>query len=165
MPLTYTTTEAIARVLRGRLTVDTVFTPGSIDVDTGLINQKGGQVEARINSRLSSVYRLPLALSDPTTTALLASLTEKLICCELLPVYYPDMSDITTGTGTGQFDRYAANLCKAGANELDLILSGIILLEGEELAAGEDAVLSRRVTVAGQRSEIVGRQDATQLRW
>ena len=165
MPLTYTTTDAIARVLRGRLTVDNVFTQGSTDVDADLIDQKGGQVEARINSRLSSVYRLPLSLSDATTASLMASITEKLICCELLPVYYPDMSDITTGTGTGQFDRYAANLCKAGANELDLILSGAITLEGEELAAGESAVLSRNVTVAGQRSAVTGRLDAGEIQW
>ena len=165
MTLTYTTTDAIARVLRGRLTVDNVFTPGSNDVDADLIDQKGDQVEARINSRLSSVYRLPLTLSDPTAAALMASVTEKLICCELLPVYYPDMSDITTGTGTGQFDRYAANCCKAGAAELDLILSGVVTLEGEELAAGESAVLSRNVTVAGERSAVVGRKDAMEINW
>ena len=162
--LTYTTADNIARLLRGRAEVDNVFVTGTVDVDHDLINQKGQQVEARVNAQLSSLYVLPLSLADTSTQRLMASIVEKLIVCELLPIYYPDLTDITT-SGGGQFDRYAANMCKLGQSELQALLSSAITLEGETLAGGEEAVISKNVTVAGRRTTLTDRSDAGAINW
>ena len=163
--LTYTNADNIARLLRGRAEVDNVFVSGSLDIDHDLINQKGQQVEARVNAQLSSLYVLPLSLSDTSTQRLMASIVEKLIVCELLPIYYPDLTDITSSGGGGQFDRYAANMCKLGQSELQALLSSAITLEGETLAGGEEAVISKNVTVAGRRTALTDRSDAGAINW
>jgi hypothetical protein len=59
--LLYTTKEAIANRLKGRLTVGGSQVPfAPTTVDNNLLEQVGLQVEARVNARLGTVYKLPL---------------------------------------------------------------------------------------------------------
>ena len=161
MTLLYTTEDAIFNRLRGRLTQDSVFSQGTVDVDPGLLNQIGAQVESRVNARLSTLYRAPLVLADAGTRALLSSIVEKLVCCELIPLYYPAQAD----DGTSPYDNYGRNCCTQGAKELKDITDGLITLSGETPVGGPNTLIRRNVTAAARRLPVKGRPDAQQINW
>ncbi len=66
MPLQYTTVDAIARRLRGRLEVNKSALGGGMgglaaqQVDLLLIEQLGTQVEVRLDVALAQIYMLPV---------------------------------------------------------------------------------------------------------
>ena len=161
MALRYTTEEAVFNRLRGRLTSDSVFTQGTVDVDPQLIEQVGGQVESRVDAQLSAIYQMPLTLTNTRDRQLMASIVEKLVCCELLPIYYPAPLD----DGGGNFDNYARMMCKAGNQELKELIDSVITLDGETPIGGENMLLSTNVTIAGRRTDVTGRQDARSIKW
>lgn len=153
MALTYTTIAAVGRRLKGRLGVQSL--PGGYGpavLDDELIDQVGEQVEARINARLRSLYKIPLQSSHPV----LASITEKLIVCELMSSQALGEEQLLVGSnGQARGDRsYAGVMCAQGAAELDLLLSGQVSLDGETLATGEEATptSSRNVSLASKRT-------------
>jgi len=129
MALTYTTTEAIALRLKGRLQLAGTPTPfGNTVADPALIEQVGTQVEARVNGVLRGVYRFPLrSVAHPE----LSSVVEKLVCCELLPIYYYGMENSTDG-GQGRL------MCDQGKAELAALASGQTVLLGEALLGQEE---------------------------
>lgn len=148
MTLLYTTTDAIARRLRGRLQVgglDLPFQPTNVDDD--LIDQIGSQVEAKVNARLRSIYKLPLSGTHP----LLAGIVEKFVCGEILTTHMMGAEQVA---GNGGDRSYAGFLLREAKEELDAIASGDIPLDGEILSTGEESANSnaRNVTLAGKRT-------------
>lgn len=163
----YTTKEAISDRLRGRVTVGgspVPFAPAL--ADNTLIERVLGQVEARINAKIGKIYKLPLSLADSGTAQLLASVVEKLTCCEILMVH--SSGDEQAVAGTVGVDRsYTGLLCRAGKDELEAILDGSIPLTGEETQLGEEGV---GATIANYsrsktRSPITTRADAGDVNW
>jgi hypothetical protein len=162
----YTTKEAISDRLRGRVTVGGSPVPFAPSVaDNTLIERVLGQVEARINAKLGRVYKLPLTLSDAGTAQLLASVTEKLACCEILMVH--SSGDEQAVAGVVGVDRsYTGLLCRAGKDELEAILDGSIPLAGEETQIGEDGIVSiSNYSRSKTRSPITTRADAGDVAW
>jgi hypothetical protein len=145
MSLTYTTKEAIANRLEARLQVGgAAATFGKRVVNDNLIEQVGEQVEARVNARLKAVYTLPLSGPHPA----LASVVEKLVICEIIGVYAIEQLD-TVGRATGDGGGFGSLMCRQGADELEAILSGTIVLEGETtLSGGDSSTLVGSTTVA-----------------
>lgn len=163
----YTTKEAISDRLRGRVTVGGSPVPFAPQVaDNTLIERVLGQVEARINAKIGKIYKLPLSLADSGTAQLLASVTEKLTCCEILRVH--SSGDEQSVAGVVGVDRsLAGNLCRAGESELQEILDGSIPLAGEETQLGEEGI---GATIANYsrsktRSQITTRSDAGDISW
>lgn len=80
MALTYTTTEAIARRLEGRLQFGgNPLAFGNAVVSDELLAQIGEQIEAKVNLYLQKAYALPLSLPQPVVS----EIVEKLVICEL----------------------------------------------------------------------------------
>lgn len=157
MALLYTTKEAIANRLKGRLVVggsQVPFQPTT--VDDNLLEQIGEQVEARVKARLKTVYRLPLT-SDHSV---LASVVEKGVICELMGTHFVGQE----GSEEGGFGRM---MCSQFASELNDIINGTIGLDGETLATGSEVPIASNLTIAGQRAPIVSptRQDAGTVQW
>jgi len=145
MVLTYTTVEAIALRLRGRLSVSA--SPGNfgpVQVDPQLIDQVGTQVESRINAQLSKVYRLPLRAAHP----ILASITEKGVLCELLAVH----SVIPDQASGGVAASYRDLACRQFDAELQALLARSVELEGEIFATGTEIPAATYFTQATNRT-------------
>lgn len=159
--LLYTTKEAIANRLRGRLTVGGPSLPfGPTTVDDNLIRQVGEQVEARVNAKLKGVYRLPLIGSHPVLT----SAVEKLILCELLPVHsVEEEQSISSNQGVDR--SYVGLVCRQGKAELEEILSGAIALEGESTLEVADGGAISNYSGVAQRLPIITRPDAGGIKW
>jgi hypothetical protein len=104
----YTTEERLARRLRGRLNIanqpevdtalQTILGYGQAvsgqTVDNALIEQLAEERDAYIDLILGQVYNMPLALTDPTTVAIMADLSESLIISSLLQVHFVGTSPI-----------------------------------------------------------------------
>jgi hypothetical protein len=158
MSLTYTTKEAIANRLRGRLTVGGPQMPfAPTTVDDHLIVQVGQQVESRVNAQLKAVYKLPL---KTPTNPILASIVEKGVICELMGTHY-------VGQEANSQDGYGRMMCKQFQEELAEVIGGAIGLEGEISATGSPQLEIGNLTVAGKRRAIVdkNRMDAGTVKW
>jgi phage gp36-like protein len=129
MTLGYTTLEAIANRLRGRLQVGgPALAFGNTVVDENLIQQVAAQVKGRMDARLKSVYQLPLKnLPNP----LVASIQEKLIICELMGTHF-------VGQEGSEEAGYGRMMCSQGATELKAVLDGEVVLEGEAVGVGSE---------------------------
>lgn len=104
----YTTEERIARKLRGRLNIQN--TPevntnlqvilgygqsvSGQTVDNALIDQLAEEREAYIDLILGQIYEMPLLLTDPTTVAIMADISESLIISEILKVHFQGTNPI-----------------------------------------------------------------------
>lgn len=92
MPLTYTTTDAIARRLRGRLRIPTATLnpmqpPANITqqtVDLDLIEDIASQVEDKIDMILGQIYEMPLANKHP----ILAGIVERLVIADIMLTHF-----------------------------------------------------------------------------
>ena len=144
--LTYTTTEAVGRRLRGRLETDgPLLAYGNPVVDPDLIEQVGAQVESRVEAKLRTVYKLPFKSVSP----IVASIVEKLILCELIPVHFA--AELASNADSPLLG-FAGLMCKQGGKELGELLSGEVTLSGEDLVSGGGSALSGGLTVAKQRN-------------
>jgi hypothetical protein len=162
--LLYTTKEAIANLLRGRLQVGgTQFPFGPTTVDDNLIEQIGAQVEAKLNAQLATVFRLPLAQPQ---NPILASIVEAGILCRLLPTHASG-EELPTAGDVGVDRSFAGFYCKAYNAELQALLNGTIALEGELPATEPEPQIARNLTIAGQRAPIISttRIDAGSIQW
>lgn len=156
----YTTVEAIAARLAGRLQIGGEQIPfGVAKVSEDLLAQVLAQVEARINARIGQVYTLPLALSNPTAKALLASVAEKLVVAEVVPVH--------VAQGDSPVDNYGAEMRRQAESELSEILSGEIVLTGEAPVVAEQptSTLTNQTIVARRKPLTDGRDDAYLVKW
>lgn len=111
MPLKYTTTEKIARRLRGRLNIEdspavsTVIGSrlgygdaiGGQLVDPQLLEQMGEQKEAYIDLILNQIYEVPLSLSHPITQNIMSEITECLVVSAVMKVHFQGSLNMTTG--------------------------------------------------------------------
>lgn len=145
MTLQFTTKEAIAARLRGRLQLGgPAATLGGQVVDEDLIYQVGRQIESRVVAALRQIYQLPLR---QTTHPELASIVEKLAIAELLPVH--DQAEAAT--------EFARLMYKQGSDELADLASGNVMLEGE---LGAKAPASVKPTFSR-----VGKRNNTGIQW
>lgn len=119
MTLRYTTTDAIARRLIGRLEViESVSSHqpwgGAIagkKADPQTYEQVALQKEAEVNAILRQVYEFPLQLIEEDTKHILSEIVEKLTVAELLDIYYQGSSIPAPGSevsGLASSDRLQA---------------------------------------------------------
>ena len=171
MALTYTTTQAIARRLQGRLNIPTngfsepwTKNLGEMVANEDLISQIGEQKEAYVNSILRRIYVFPLSLIEQDTRAILAEIVENLIVADLMGVYYqsspsPQLSNDVSGLGTNSANR-AGQLLGMYAAGHRLAIPGVsaqqpdaeaVVLPGERLQTRPPDTLTRNQVMVGNR--------------
>lgn len=144
MSFLFTSKEAIAERLRGRLQVGGPSVAlGQAVINELLLEQVVSQIEARVMAALRQIYKTPLRGSHPE----LASVVEKLALAELLPVH--DQAESAAA--------FAKMMYQQGSQELTDLASGNVMLEGE---IGAIAPASVRPTFT--RS---GKRDNTGIKW
>jgi hypothetical protein len=138
----YTSTQAIANRLRGRVAFGQSSQFGVSQIDPALIDQVGDQVEARVDSSLGQVYQMPLA--QPHLE--LASVVEKLVICEILGTHF-------VGQEANPSDGYGRLMCAQGAAELEAIALASPPLTGESAIAAPVAGIAPAgsLSLAGRR--------------
>lgn len=127
----FTTVENLARKLRGRLrisdspSVDT-FTgygqavAGNV-VDNDLISQVLNQTESYINLALSQIYEVPLKLTNPVTSDIMADIAESICISKLIQVHYEGSNPLS---GAADVSGAAMDLRKHGELLLAAITAG-----------------------------------------
>ncbi|HEY9657674.1 MAG TPA: hypothetical protein V6C65_04355 [Allocoleopsis sp.] len=177
MPLIYTTVEAIARRLQGRLTLNGTPAMGGQTVDPELVEQCGVQAEDYMNLVLGQIYVLPLQ----KTHAILADVAESLTISKLMEVHFQGTSYPAPGAdvagAAGDLRRHAEMILQAltvgHGIYIPVMPSGQptmpnmpqpqpLVLPGETLKADQPDTITRNVTVVGQRN-LQG--IATRIRW
>ena len=140
----YTTNEKINTRLRQRLQLGGVqSTFGRSVIPEPEVEQIANQVEARVNMRLKSKYRLPLRLTDADAANAISSIVEKLTICDLIAPYF-------AGVDPSQEGGYIRDqFCVQGNKELDELIESVI--DGE-IAIGVTANSQLRSPVVGKRS-------------
>jgi hypothetical protein len=119
MPI-YTTVQAIERRLKGYAkTGESASAFDSEPVDMALLTQVIGQVEARVRQVLAKRFETPLVNSH----AVVASVVEKLVVCELLGQLYAGQEPSESGG-------YGALICSQGRAELKELNSALLPGEG-----------------------------------
>ncbi|PZV19201.1 MAG: hypothetical protein DCF22_00605 [Leptolyngbya sp.] len=123
----YTTQGAIALRLSRRLQVGGAPTTYGKDVlDLALLDLIVPQCEARFEAALSSLYQLPLLLSDETARAIASSIVEKMILGEVLPVhFFPEV---------GKEGGLRKVMADESAAELRMVKEGQVRLTGEKIS-------------------------------
>ncbi|HEY9648148.1 MAG TPA: hypothetical protein V6C88_17360 [Chroococcidiopsis sp.] len=130
MTLIYTSRQAIAQLLSGRLTIGgSAAAFGPPVVNDGLIDQIGEQVEARVTAALATRYKLPI--KNPANP-LIASAVEQLILCRILSIHAIG-EEQTTSSNQGVDRSYTGASCVRGEAELKALVTGAIALDGETL--------------------------------
>jgi hypothetical protein len=115
----YTTTEAIARRLTGRLElISGGF--GQRQFDPEFLDQLHGQAEARLDGVLKRLYTWPLASN---AHPVLAEYIELRVCCQIIPTYYHGQSASNDGG-------FRDTTCKDAEKLLTELLEGTIALDG-----------------------------------
>jgi hypothetical protein len=127
----YTTSENLARKLRGRLriadtpSVDTLTGYGQAvagnTVDNELIDQILNQTESYINLALSQIYEVPLKLTNTVTSDIMADITESICISKLIQVHYEGTSPVS---GAADVSGAAMDLRKHGELLLAAITAG-----------------------------------------
>lgn len=164
---TYTTVDAIARRLRGRLKVNNTLSSTSAPnyngqqvVDSLLIEDIVAQVEDDLNMTLAQIYEMPLVHTHP----ILAGIVEKLVVAEILQTHYQSTQVPELGGDPG----YGGLLYKQAQQQIakltaghNIMVFGVpmppqipgaitpqpIVLPGEKLADKTPDTLSKNVTV------------------
>lgn len=128
MTMRYTTQAAIALRLAKRLQVGGVPTTYGKDVmDVALLDLVAPQCEAKFEAAISVLYQLPLQLGDDSSRALIASIVEKMILGEVLPVHvFPEV---------GKEGGLRKVMADESAAELRMIKEGQVKLPGERISA------------------------------
>lgn len=100
----YTTPDRIARILRGRLELSTTASGvpfgssfGAKEVDLDLLDQKGSQIEAQVNSILNFVYELPIPSNARDALQIISSIVEDLTVASLAVVHFQQMQNPQMG--------------------------------------------------------------------
>ena len=104
----YTTPDRIARILRGRLELSTTASGvpfgssfGAKEVDLDLLDQKGSQIEAQVNSILTFVYELPIPSNARDALQIISSIVEDLTVASLAVVHFQQMQNPQMGGDMG----------------------------------------------------------------
>ncbi len=135
--LKYTTINAIARRLEGRLQLGGSQSPfGDKVVDDDLICQVAQQVEAKVDAWLRQIYVLPLQYPHKEVE----SVVEKLAIAELIPVHF-------TGSDSDSISSYGKLMYDEGMKEAKMLGSGDIQLENETLRYAPKSVVPNRTRV------------------
>jgi len=142
--LLYTTNAKLNTRLKQRLQLGGVAsTFGRSVIPEPEVEQIAEQVEARVNMRLKSKYRLPLRLTDADAANAISSIVEKLTICDLIAPYF-------AGVDPSQEGGYIRNeFCTQGNRELNELIDSVI--DGE-IAIGVTSNSQLRSPVVGKRS-------------
>ena len=142
--LLYTTNAKLNTRLKQRLQLGGVAsTFGRSVIPEPEVEQIAEQVEARVNMRLKSKYRLPLRLTDADAANAISSIVEKLTICDLIAPYF-------AGVDPSQEGGYIRDqFCVQGNRELDELIDSVI--DGE-IAIGVTSNSQLRSPVVGKRS-------------
>lgn len=91
----YTTPDKIARLLRGRLEIATTShgvnfgsSFGAKQVDLELLEQRGSQIEAQVNSILNMVYELPIPQTAGDALLIVSSIVEDLTVAAIAIIHF-----------------------------------------------------------------------------
>lgn len=126
MALEFTTSEAIARRLRGRLELSKPALGGGTgglaaqQVDLKLLEQLGEQVEARLVVALALIYVLPVPLQATAARIILGGIVEKLVVAEIATTHFQQSQVPQMGGDAG----FGAVLRKQAQEELESIFAG-----------------------------------------
>lgn len=124
--LKYTSTEAIARRLRGRLNVNITNNTGQLvnaasgTVDSLLIEQVAEQVESKIELALGQIYVIPIPQTARTTLQILGAIAEKLIVSEIALTHFKMQVNPETGADMG----FGNALRKQAFDDAEMIFAG-----------------------------------------
>ena len=120
--------DAIALRLSKRLQVGgTPQSFGKDVVSTELLELIAPQCEAKFEGMLSPYYQVPLILSEAQAIAIAASIVEKMILSEVLPVHIlPE---------TGQEGGLRKIMAQEWQKELKDVQTGLVKLPGEKIAS------------------------------
>jgi hypothetical protein len=144
MALQFTTLEAINTRLRQRLQMGgTASAFGKSVIPDLETEQIAEQVEARVNLRLKSKYRLPLRLVDTDAQRAIASIVEKLVICDLIS---PNFTGVEPSDEGGYI---RSEFCTQGAKELEQLMNSYI---NGEIAIGITIGGINRAPVVGMRT-------------
>lgn len=182
MPIKYTTVEAIALRLVGRLELPETSDPqnlfsntlGSQRVSPKLIEQLAKQKEAYVDSILSVIYEMPLRLISDITKGVLADIIESFVVADLMKIHYlgsqtVGLSQDVAGAAVG--DRQHAEFLlqvyatghgiqfpgmSAMGSSPGMIPAQPVLLPGEKLRATPQDSITRSYTRAGKRTTKTG---------
>lgn len=104
----YTTPDRIARILRGRLELTTSASGvpfgssfGAKEVDLDLLEQKGSQIEAQVNSVLGFIYELPIPSTARDALLIVSSIVEDLTVASIAIVHFQQMQNPQMGGDMG----------------------------------------------------------------
>ncbi len=184
MTLIYTTIEAIARRLRGRLKIPTAslspLTPpnslGQQVVDADLIADIGSQVEQKISMILGQIYVMPLHNQHP----IIAGIVERMVIADIMLTHYQNSVSPELGGDPGfggiMFHKAQEDLLLLTAGH-NIALPGVptppqvpgvmtpqpIVLPGEVLQSQRPDTVTRNVTVVGKSNIHV--DNARRLEW
>ena len=174
----YTTPDRIARILRGRLEIVTTSSGvpfgssfGAKEVDLDLLEQKGSQIEAWVNSVLSFVYDLPIPSTARDALQIVSAIVEDLTIAAICIVHFQQMQSPQMGGDMGfgsilyKNALYTLRQYVAGY-QLDLNVPGLppamanpmmptqtLLLPGVPLKVVAPGTKARVLTAVLQRSE------------
>lgn len=113
--MAYTTIQAIARRLRGRLSTEAATAFGVGQIESALLTQVLDQTEAYIDARLATRYALPI--TSARLLVILAEITELLVICKVMPIHFANIEESQEGG-------YGALCCEQGNKLLDELLNG-----------------------------------------
>ena len=103
----YTSLDAIARRLRGRLNVNITSNTGQLvnaasgTVDGELISQVGEQIETKLELALGQIYETPVPQTASTSLQILGAIAEKLIVSEIALTHFKMQVSPETGADMG----------------------------------------------------------------
>ena len=175
--LTYTTTEAIARRLTGRLNItDNGFSQpwaknfGELACNEDLIRQIARQKEAFVNSIFRKIYVFPLQLIEEDTKAILAEITENLIVSDLVNIHYQtsagsQLNSDVSGLGTNSANRASQLLsmyCVGHGISLPGVPQQMLGMEAIYLP-GETLQIQRNDTLTRNEVRVVSRRRTEKL--
>lgn len=131
MPLKYTSAQKIAARLRGRLEVPNAnaggipfgSSPSSLgaqQVDLGLLEQIGIQVEAKVDSVLYLIYVLPVPDTATQAKEIIGSIVEKFVLSELAEVYFQQSQNPELGGDAG----FGSVMRRQAQQELQALCAG-----------------------------------------
>lgn len=104
----YTSPDRIARILRGRLEIATTVSGvpfgssfGAKEVDLDLLDQKGTQIEAWVNSVLSFAYELPIPSTARDALQIVGAIVEDLTVASIAIVHFQQSQNPQMGGDMG----------------------------------------------------------------
>lgn len=160
--LEYTTPDAIALRLRGRLEFNQGISGsafgqnlGAKQVDFQLYEQIGEQVEAKLNMALSMMYQLPIPQSALIAKKILSSIVEKFVVAEIASVHFQQVQSAADGGDAG-FGAVMLKQAKEECQNIGINYPGIATATATPFGRPESMVLPE-VQIKAEIPDIISR--------